>query len=68
MKPADRGGMTERLICNIQKDRSEYGSKRIPRSYITKLGRSLELTQEGKDALFEELFRSRWMYQNDIFY
>lgn len=68
MEIADREGITERSVYNIQKNLREYGSTRKPPSSTTRLGRPPKLTEEDKDALSEELFRSGWMYQDEIVY
>ena len=52
-------------VDNVARNLRVYGCVRKP---VGKLGRRRKITDEDEEALFEQLVRSGWMYQDEIVY
>ncbi|KAF2194113.1 hypothetical protein K469DRAFT_709623, partial [Zopfia rhizophila CBS 207.26] len=64
---ADREDVSLSEVYYIDGNLRKYGSTRRPSSGA-RLGRPPKLSEEDKRALFDELFCSGWMYQDEIVY
>lgn len=64
---ADCVGVSLSEVYRIEQNLKLYGSTRKPSSNAT-LGRPRKLSTEDEQALYDELFQSGWMYQDEIVY
>jgi transposase len=63
---ADREGCSLSMIYKMEQTILTYGTLRKP--IQGKLGRPLKVSREDEEALFDEMVRSGWMYQDEIAY
>jgi transposase len=61
---ADREGCSRGAVYNVIRNLKEHGSTRKPTT--KRLGKPLKIADEDAEALFEQLIRARWMYQDEI--
>ncbi|KAF2182109.1 hypothetical protein K469DRAFT_713202, partial [Zopfia rhizophila CBS 207.26] len=64
---ADRENVSLSQVYKIEHNLKTYGSTRKPSSGA-RIRRPPKLSAEDKLALFNELFRSGWMYQDEMVY
>ena len=65
---ADREGCSLTAVRNVEVNLKEHGSVRRPPEPGVKLGRPPKISDEDGEALFEELIRGGWKYQDEIAY
>jgi transposase len=65
---AAREGVSRAEVYRIKQNLKLYGSTRKPRDPNVRLGQPPKISPEDKQALFDELFWSGWMYQDEIAY
>ena len=57
---------SETAVRNVLDNLRTYGSVRKPPAAVKPLGRPLKIREEDAEALFGELVRSGWMYNDEI--
>lgn len=63
---ADREGCSISSVYKVSANLRTHGSIRKPVDNLKPLGRPRILSKEDEEALFEELVRSGWMYQDEM--